>query len=759
MAALALAQNVNLNVVGPTSPILPNAAVTNGNNIFSGYNVFNGVTAMGSLQTTNISDTGNLLWGYGQPGSPNQMYYSGAMSLMNGLIQTYTNGYLSAQNVTGTVVTATSKFVGNVAGNVTGNVTGSSSTTTVATNVVNGAISSSNLDNTTWLQLQAASLQDANHFNAYAWSRPVMQKVAGQKNIRLEMDGTGLVGGNGLLNWCFMWFTNNSYTCNGYYTWFQSRFVPYYDTNKTALANESSTIYGLNTNWFTFHYIMTNSGSVITNLGRTLNDSGPLPWSIFEIEAKFGPTAGNLLLQTNTSGTSGNYVTATTFNLNSNVTVVRSLFWTNSITMTVGSCLANSAQVTNEIMSCGEWDGNVVSNAMTIGQQAASASSTAYFQLGGPPLLAPSNNMTVGYSSWQPDVIFWNSIESVGGIYDIQTNFPSLLRFYSNACPNAALVICGTYPVGAADTTNSVLAENTYLRSAVSSAAYAGQNVSFFNGYAVMQSFTNELNRGFFNNSADTNVHMGVTGNYAYDYLLNSWMDFRSSPLATPASLTATNCTFTGNTTLTNITLNNAQVLWVYDAYNGNYSALSYFVSPLLNSGNTYYPISFGFSPTTANFALIAFNYVGNGSANNSFEFVWYAGNTNITFYENGNANMKGIFTNWGGYVDNSGGGSTFPTNLAALGTTTFTPLTALGMIYTTPNSRGILSGTVICTNNAIAILSNCTTHFPMSYGGITALGTNMFSFSVETSPGEKWCVTNAQTVGVLVQSNCWRAK
>jgi len=106
------------------------------------------------------------------------------------------------------------------------------------------------------------------------------------------------------------------------------------------------------------------------------------------------------------------------------------------------------------------------------------------------------------------------------------------------------------------------------------------------------------------------------------------------------------------------------------------------------------------------------------------------------------------------GYTDNAGAGSSIPTNTAGLNVK-LNPYTALGSIYTFPAQRCTWQGTVTVTNKSLAVFSNCTVHYAFTIGNIGATNTTLsLPFSWEINPSDKWCITNAQTVGVLVGTN-----
>jgi len=94
------------------------------------------------------------------------------------------------------------------------------------------------------------------------------------------------------------------------------------------------------------------------------------------------------------------------------------------------------------------------------------------------------------------------------------------------------------------------------------------------------------------------------------------------------------------------------------------------------------------------------------------------------------------------------------PTNSASLNTI-LNPVTALGQIYTFPAYRCFWTCSVTVTNKSTAIFSNCTTHIGFPVGAVGATNSTLpFVFSTMVNPSDKWCVTNAQTVGVLVGTN-----
>ena len=93
-------------------------------------------------------------------------------------------------------------------------------------------------------------------------------------------------------------------------------------------------------------------------------------------------------------------------------------------------------------------------------------------------------------------------------------------------------------------------------------------------------------------------------------------------------------------------------------------------------------------------------------------------------------------------------------TNTAPLGRVA-NPL-APNAFYTTPNAQGWIKLNCVCTNSALAWLTNATTGDVQLVGSILSSGTNYDSFYMRTGPGDVVCLTNKNgTIGLL--NSEWR--
>jgi len=78
------------------------------------------------------------------------------------------------------------------------------------------------------------------------------------------------------------------------------------------------------------------------------------------------------------------------------------------------------------------------------------------------------------------------------------------------------------------------------------------------------------------------------------------------------------------------------------------------------------------------------------------------------------------------------------------------------GGTFTCPNAQGRLTVNVVCTNGALAWLTNITTTGFQYIGAINNFGTNYDSFYMDTGPNEVIQLTNKNaTIGIV--SSEWR--
>jgi hypothetical protein len=448
-------------------------------------------------------------------------------------------GGVNAAGISGTIL------AGNIgAGTITANM--------LAPGAAAAAITSSyyltetQLNNAQWIALQASRLDDNTNYNRFGWKH-TLAKIASGQTIRMELDGSGLVG-QGILNGAFDNLTNK-FPIAGYFT---PRYPVLYTGSGCGGCYGAT---GKDSNWFAPYLVQTNIGA---NVALAINYS----WNVLEIDCLAHPQGGTFKLQTNIN-TFGGYADAgVTINTSNNTTIGKSYFWTNSGVFPLSNVqLVQTTAGTNYILNFGAWNTNVTGGIM-FGIQANSSTGVAWEIL-------PSTNITGPiYATWNPDIIFWQSIE--GTNISSTTNLQAWLNFYRTTLPNADIVLCGTYPV--AMDVNDIPGQNAIIRS---NAVALG--LSYFDGWGVFQSWTNAVSRGF---APSSGPHYNQSGYDAYGYFLYRWLALDYAQLAiTGDGLTshATNFgSFTGGWTNTSgknvsVTLTNATSAAWFDAAGVNW--------------------------------------------------------------------------------------------------------------------------------------------------------------------------------------------
>lgn len=269
------------------------------------------------------------------------------------------------------------------------------------------------------------------------------------------------------------------------------------------------------TNWYKTHELSTNIGGTITAVFYTY----PYLWSVLEVDYLAWTNGASFKVQTN-NGLGGSYsdVGGATFSGTSASSQQTgcSFFWTNTYAGALGWQVVQTTTGTNHLVNLACWNGTL-SNSYTVGIQTASGS-YLYQEL------LPSNVISGPiYSTWNPDLILWNSMEGTNAYF--ATNIGPWIQFYTNYCTNAAIVLCGTYrTIEDNPAMGSNPAQNMMIRSNVMNFATAGANIAYFDGWTPMESTNNEIARGFFDVMPP--IFFNAAGYNAYGYMLDAWLGF-----------------------------------------------------------------------------------------------------------------------------------------------------------------------------------------------------------------------------------------
>jgi len=372
-------------------------------------------------------------------------------------------------------------------------------------NVVPYAIGITNFDNTNWMAIQATRMNEWSSVNQGKWTN-VIANIASGKNFLLEEDGSGLVN-QGLFTTTWSMMTNNLPLIGVRGLIFPYCYLVAGDTPGTQTGAETST------NWFQVYQIFyTNTCNVYVIAG--------INWNVVEISMSTSANGATYKLQTNNGSGGPNVdVGGVTWSGVSTVNGETNIYWTNGVVFGsgVGLSYAHIVQTgagTNNLLNAGVWD-NTRSNGMFIGSQ--TATSAGFYQM-----VNVATNYTMGfYRDLNPDLILLESIE--GADATNVTAISNVISMYTNFCPNATIVVCGTYPI--INNNSTVTAANYMLSTNVAQFRNDGRTkIAYFDGYTPMQDATNEINRGFYANGSG-DPHLGPTGYAAYGYFLYKWLN------------------------------------------------------------------------------------------------------------------------------------------------------------------------------------------------------------------------------------------
>ena len=376
----------------------------------------------------------------------------------------------------------------------------------VASNTLAFSQDLTNLDNTTWMYEKADCLEDNQNVGRYAWTNAIAKLRAG-KTIRIEFDGTGLTSflfppfGRQLTNtFGVPAGVFNDMLNGGGFVWPQWGNIIF---NYTGAAYSTP---GLDGFWFTGYAVTTNAPATIGIYGNPAWSAMPFAWDVLEIDYCKFPNGSSFKVQTNNNANGAFGDISGTISTVGAGTNGASWFWTNSAgPQQLGYQVVSLSTGTNIFLSMGNWN-STITNGFIIGWQTHDGSHV--FEENA----AVTNNTGPLYQTWNPDLILWESIESVY----ILTNNNSLanwVNFYKTWVPSAGVVLCGTYPSSNADQAQQgTVTRNIALQS----------GVSYFDGYTPFESTNTMILRGMWGDG----VH-----NYGayplYAYWLYRWLDLQ----------------------------------------------------------------------------------------------------------------------------------------------------------------------------------------------------------------------------------------
>lgn len=360
---------------------------------------------------------------------------------------------------------------------------------------VRGAINETNLSNDAWRALQSSRLEDNQNYGRFLWTN-TMAKIAGGQNVRILLEGTGLVDYNpvGILDQVVFGLTNKFPIAGCFATimnYWQAKTV----SGVSALLKS--------TNWYTWCGFYDTS-----DYAKFSSDKG-VPWNVAQVDYLEQPSGGDLGIYTNNTSVYGSYHLAATLNTYAATTNGRTAYFTNAggAVFNTGSLMLSNISGVNWVVNSGIYN-TTVSNGIVIGKQAAPDAGVAYMNQ------VKTNNRGPIYAAWKPDLILFQVVDYVDAPSWFSTNIAPRLSFYTNVSPGVDVVLCGAYPFPGTP--------NTDLQDCMRTNA-VNYAMSYFDGYSPFQSFTNVCYpRGF--TQGWTDVHYSPEGMMTYGYFLSSWL-------------------------------------------------------------------------------------------------------------------------------------------------------------------------------------------------------------------------------------------
>ncbi|MEK7609930.1 MAG: hypothetical protein AAB470_02320 [Patescibacteria group bacterium] len=360
---------------------------------------------------------------------------------------------------------------------------------------VRGALNETNLSNDAWRALQASRLEDNQNYNRFGWTN-MMTKIASGQNIRILLEGTGLVDYTpvGILDQVVYSLTNK-FPIAGCFTTIINYWQAINVSGVSALLKS--------TNWYTWCGFYDTSDYAQFSSGKRV------PWNVVQVDYLEQPSGGDLGIYTNNTSVYGNYQLATTLNTYAATTNGRTAYFTNAggAVFNTGSLMLSNISGVNWVVNSGIHN-TTVSNGIVIGKQAAPNARVAYMNQ------VKTNNRGPIYAAWKPDLILFQVVDYVDAPSWFSTNIAPRLSFYTNVCPGVSVVLCGAYPFPGTPDTDL---QDCMRTNAVN------YGMSYFDGYSPFQSFTNVCYpRGF--TQGLTNMHYSPEGMMTYGYFLSKWL-------------------------------------------------------------------------------------------------------------------------------------------------------------------------------------------------------------------------------------------
>ncbi len=425
---------------------------------------------------------------------PYAIMANSASNLLGTLPAAQLSGTVPLAQLPATVVTNGATGL-TLAGTFGGN--GAGLTNVSASQIAFGTADETNLDSNLWMFEQASRLNDFQNVNRYSWTNAIAKLRAG-KTIKIELDGTGLA------SWLYPVFLDYLMTnlclpfagCNQAY-------LDHYQIGYTFLTN--STQGGKDGNWYGSYLVLSNNAAAVQFYTSFV-------WDTIEVDYITAPDGGAFNILTN-NGAGGPTNVALGGIGASGPLAGRSVFWTNnSGPRQLDFYFQNSGNGTNRIVN---WvvTNSKITNGFIFNWQ-INSSSYEYNEL------AVSNSISSPiYRTWSPDIIFWQSIENTN---TLQTYLPAWVSFYRTNCPNAGIVLIGTYPSKNADQQQ----QGQIIRSI---ALQNAPNVAYFDGFTPFGSTNTIVAFGWWADGVHDYVNSNNWGAGAFipwAYWLYRWVDF-----------------------------------------------------------------------------------------------------------------------------------------------------------------------------------------------------------------------------------------
>jgi hypothetical protein len=360
---------------------------------------------------------------------------------------------------------------------------------------ITGGVTADALDLSTWTALLKSSFSSYSNWNRFGWQQ-VSEKIARHQPVTILFHGLGLMSPPSTLVRGLFPRLLQRLPFRGYLNANQGGFL--------TLDGGAAALPGKDTNWFTSYFALTGPGSTLTWSPGLANFSA----DTFTLAYLARPGGGMFLVQTNSG--SNAWGTVATINATNAALVGRVFAWTNPSPAQVQVRVAGTDATTNYIIDLAMLN-STVTNGLVAGYAINFSASIQQMQQPGPAVTGPI------LQAWNPDLIFFQAISGP----DDTTNFPSLAALYQTYAPNAAVVVCSTYPVKP-DSDPTVVQQNALLLQYCQ-----GYGYSFFDGHTPFVDYDHMVARGLISYDG---IHGTGLGWDTYNDLLLEWLSLFDAP-------------------------------------------------------------------------------------------------------------------------------------------------------------------------------------------------------------------------------------